>query len=175
MGHYFVAILIAGLCGYAFSSEAQTIRGWGPFKFGQTLTQANSAGGPGTQQSESGVKLEVDIGGQYYWLEALATGPSKQIVTQIRIIASGAQAVTNEETCDRLFDPMAALVAAKFGKPTGAAIPFEDLVVSGRTQSWILKDQSRATIEVTFRRQGPLSEKPCDARIDLYPGKNSKK
>jgi len=175
MSRYIVAILIAGLCGYAFSSETQTIRGWGPFKFGQTLTQAAKAGGPGAQQSESAVKLEFDSGGRNYWLEALATGPSKQVVTQIRIIAGDLQAVTDEGTCDGLFEPMAALVLAKFGKPTGVVVPFEDIVVSGRTQNWILKDQSRATIDVTFRRQGPLSEIPCDAHIDLYPGKKSTK
>jgi hypothetical protein len=160
------------MCPLAFSGESRSIPGWAPFKFGQTLAQAQAAAGPRAQKSESGVKLDVEIDGQPFSIEALAGGAPAKLINRITLAPVAAESVNVETVCEQLFEQLAEMVSARFGKSATAPSAFEDLTVAGRTQQWLMKDQSRAMLDVTFQRQAQTTRQACSARIDLYPGKN---
>ena len=167
-----VVLLCMWMCPLAFSGESRSIPGWAPFKFGQTLAQAQASAGPRAQKSESGIKLEVEIDGQPFSIEALTGSASAKPINRITLEPVAAESVNSEKACDQLFESLAEMISTRFGKSVTPTSAFEDLTIAGWTQQWLMKDQSRATLDVTFQRQVQTTRQACSARIDLYPGKN---
>lgn len=160
-------LLLAGIP----PAAAQSLTGWGPFKFGQTIEQAAKAAGPTAQSFTQVVQMDVEIEGETYTAFAAALGPSGRIVTSITLSPKAASAAKSWEECQALFDPMRALIANKYGKAASDPVTKTDELRTELHQELKLRDGATITALVAFKPSSTFGG-PCTANIDMKPAKS---
>lgn len=159
------------------ANERARLSGWGPFKFGQTISEAAKAAGPRAKVYVQAVEFTADLDGHTYTVSAAALGPSGNVINIIQLNAELGNDVTPEK-CEARFSPMVKMISIRYGKPDVPSKPYasDSSEHVGKQAIWNFKDKGQIELTNAFSKEkfDPMKpwNRPCMASIEFQPGRD---